>query len=77
VPNEAPSAAVFVQTMLLTATTAPAQYEALMNQSGIIASVGLHGKAVHDVLHLFALLSVRRQGRKDKTRQRQEGVCGV
>ena len=41
VPNEAPSPAAFVQSMLLTATAAPAQYAALMNQSGIIVSVGL------------------------------------
>lgn len=56
-PNEAPSAAAFVQTMLLTATTAPAQYEALMNQSGTVL-IGLHEKAVHVMLNLFALLSV-------------------
>ena len=43
--------------MLLTATTAPAQYEALMNQSGTVL-IGLHEKAVHVMLNLFALLSV-------------------
>ncbi len=58
VPNEAPSPAAFVQTMLLTATAAPAQHAALMNQSGIIVSVGLHGKVVHVMLNLFALLSL-------------------
>ncbi len=57
-PDEAPSDAAFVQSMLLTATTAPAQYEALMNQSGTIVSVGLLGKDAHVVLNLFALLSL-------------------
>jgi len=52
VPNEAPSPAAFVQTMLLTATAAPAQYAALMNQSGIVF-VGLHGKVVHIMLNLL------------------------
>ena len=44
--------------MLLTATAAPAQYAALMNQSGIIVFVGLHGNVVHVMLNLFALLSL-------------------
>ncbi|KAL0037531.1 hypothetical protein WJX77_001281 [Trebouxia sp. C0004] len=39
VPNDAPSPAAFVQTMLLTATAAPAQYAALMNQSGFSVDV--------------------------------------
>ena len=58
VANQAPSPAAFVQTMLLTATAAPAQYAALMNQSGIIVFVGLHGNVAHVMLNLFALLSL-------------------
>lgn len=56
-PNEAPTPAAFVQTMLLTATAAPAQYVALMNQSGTVF-VGLLAKVVHVMLSFFALLSL-------------------
>ncbi|KAL0041956.1 hypothetical protein WJX79_010257 [Trebouxia sp. C0005] len=46
VPNEAPTPAAFVQTMLLTATAAPAQYVALMNQSGFSVDVDVMNTSV-------------------------------